>query len=79
MASDNKQSAIHPGDSTEAADTPDRRDEGDRLAALYGLTPKVESAIVAAITAGAEDRARALVAPAVMAATIADSTFGVSP
>ena len=63
MASDNKQSAIHPGDSTEAADTPDRRDEGDRLAALYGLTPKVESAIVAAITAGAEDRARALVAP----------------
>ena len=63
MASDNKQSAIHPGESTEVVDTPDRRDEGDRLAALYGLTPKVESAIVAAITAGAEDRARALVAP----------------
>ena len=28
----------------------ERRDDGDRLAALYGLTPKVESAIVAAIS-----------------------------
>lgn len=41
----------------------DKRDDGDRLAALYGLTPKVESAIVTAVSTGAEDRARALVAP----------------
>ena len=27
----------------------ERREDGDRLAALYGLTPKVESAIVTAI------------------------------
>ena len=45
------------------AEAVERRDDGDRLAALYGLTPKVESAIVAAISGGAEDRARALVAP----------------
>ena len=63
MASDNNKSAMRPGDPREAVDSPDRRDDGDRLAALYGLTPKVESAIVAAITGGAEDRARALVAP----------------
>ena len=47
----------------EAADALDRRDDSNRLAALYGLTPKVESAIVAAIREGAEDRCRALVAP----------------
>ena len=47
----------------EAADALDRRDDSNRLAALYGLTPKVESAIVAAIRQGAEDRCRALVAP----------------
>ena len=47
----------------EAADALDRRDDGNRLAALYGLTPKVESAIVAAIREGVEDRCRALVAP----------------
>ena len=47
----------------EAVDAPERRDDGDRLAALYGLTPKVESAIVAAIRDGSEDRARALMAP----------------
>ena len=41
----------------------DKRDDGDRLAALYGLTPKVVSAIVTAVSTGAEDRARALVAP----------------
>ena len=46
-----------------AADALDRRDDSNRLAALYGLTPKVESAIVAAIREGAEDRCRALVAP----------------
>jgi len=48
---------------SEAVEVADRRDEGDRLAALYGLTPKVESAIIAAIAGGADDRARALVAP----------------
>ena len=63
MASDDKQSELRADGSTAAADMPDRRDDGDRLAALYGLTPKVESAISAAITGGAEDRARALVAP----------------
>ena len=47
----------------EAADALDRRGDGNRLAALYGLTPKVESAIVTAIREGAEDRCRALVAP----------------
>ena len=47
----------------EAADALDRRDDSNRLAALYGLTPKVESAIVAAIREGADDRCRALVAP----------------
>ena len=35
----------------------------DRLASLYGLTPKVESAIVAAVDQQLESRARALVAP----------------
>ena len=35
----------------------------DRLASLYGLTPKVESAIVAAVDQHLESRARALVAP----------------
>ena len=44
-------------------DAVDKREDGDRLAALYGLTPKVESAIVTALSTGAEDRARALVAP----------------
>jgi len=47
----------------EAVDASNRRDESNRLAALYGLTPKVESAIFAAIRAEAEDRCRALVAP----------------
>ena len=45
------------------SDSVEKRDDGDRLAALYGLTPKVESAIVTAISTGAEDRARALLAP----------------
>ena len=35
----------------------------DRLASLYGLTPKVESAIVAAVDQQLESRVRALVAP----------------
>ena len=63
MASEKKQQMIHHGEAAETVDTADRRGDGDRLAALYGLTPKVESAIVAAIMDGAEDRARALVAP----------------
>lgn len=42
-------------------DRPD--DSGDRLAALYGLTPKVESAIVEAVDQGLDRRACALVAP----------------
>ena len=46
-----------------AAEPVDRRDEGDRLAALYGLTPKVESAVIAAIETVAESRVQALVAP----------------
>ena len=41
----------------------DKREDGDRLAALYGLTPKVESAIATAVQGGANDRARSLVAP----------------
>ena len=63
MASENKQQIMRHGKAGEAVEAPDRRDDGDRLAALYGLTPKVESAIAAAIMDGAEDRARALVAP----------------
>ncbi|MGC6452667.1 MAG: magnesium transporter [Candidatus Puniceispirillaceae bacterium] len=53
---------IDPGPSEQVAPV-DKRDDGDRLAALYGLTPKVESAVVTAIRNGADDRARALVAP----------------
>jgi len=42
----------------------DRKDDGsDRLAALYGLTPKVETAIIDAVQAGAVRRLRTLVAP----------------
>ena len=42
----------------------DRKDDGsDRLAALYGLTPKVEPAIIEAVQAGAVRRLRTLVAP----------------
>ena len=42
----------------------ERKDEaGDRLASRYGLSPKVESAIVAAVDQQLESRARALVAP----------------
>jgi len=51
-------------DSGAAADHTDRRDEsGDRLSALYGLTPKVETAINAAISNKLESRARALMGP----------------
>jgi len=42
----------------------ERKDDGsDRLAALYGLTPKVETAIIDAVQAGAVRRLRMLVAP----------------
>jgi len=42
----------------------ERKDDGsDRLAALYGLTPKVETAIIDAVQAGAVRRLRVLVAP----------------
>ncbi len=45
-------------------DRGERKDEaGDRLTSLYGLTPKVEGAIVAAVDGHLESRARALVAP----------------
>ncbi len=50
-----------------SADANDRgvhRDEaGERLASLYGLTPKVESAIAKAVDGQLASRARALVAP----------------
>lgn len=46
------------------SDRSDRReDAGNRLAALYGLTPKVESAIITALEQDLGQRARALVAP----------------
>jgi magnesium transporter len=42
----------------------ERKDDGsDRLAALYGLTPKVETAIIDAVQAGTVSRLRTLVAP----------------
>ena len=42
----------------------ERKDEGThRLAALFGLTPKVETAIIDAVQAGAVRRLRTLVAP----------------
>jgi magnesium transporter len=40
-----------------------REESGDRLAALYGLTPKVETAIIDAVQAGNARRLRTLVAP----------------
>ena len=42
----------------------ERKDDGsERLAALYGLTPKVETAIIDAVQTGAVRRLRTLVAP----------------
>ena len=38
-------------------------DQSDRLTSLYGLTPKVESAIIDAVQSGAVHRVRTLVAP----------------
>ena len=48
-------------DTKEVAERKD--DQADRLASLYGLTPKVESAIVDAVQSGAVHRLRTLVAP----------------
>ena len=48
-------------DTKEVAERKD--DQADRLTSLYGLTPKVESAIVKAVLSGAVHRLRALVAP----------------
>ena len=49
---------------TDHNDRGERKPEAlDRLASLYGLTPKVESAIVAAVDQQLESRARVLVAP----------------
>ena len=44
-------------------ETESKDDGSDRLAALYGLTPKVETAIIDAVQAGAVQRLRTLVAP----------------
>ena len=63
MASTKTEMKKPPSETAAVQDAVERRDEGDRLAALYGLTPKVESAIAAAVADGADDRARALVAP----------------
>ena len=63
MARADKNKALLADTMPPAAEPPDRRDEGDRLAALYGLTPKVESAVIAAIESDAVDRARSLVGP----------------
>ncbi len=48
-------------DTKEVAERKD--DQADRLTSLYGLTPKVESAIVDSVQSGAVHRLRALVAP----------------
>ena len=63
MASTKTKTTQAPAESAEVPEAADWREEGDRLAALYGLTPKVETAIAAAVAEGADDRARALVAP----------------
>ena len=63
MAPPDKNKAQLAADIPSAAEPVDRRDEGDRLAALYGLTPKVENAVIAAIESNSETRVQALVAP----------------
>jgi len=48
----------------DTADVFDRKDEQpDRLTSLYGLTPKVETAILEAVQSGAVRRLRTLIAP----------------
>ena len=63
MAQADKNKAEFSANIPVAAEPVDRRDEGDRLAALYGLTPKVESAVITAIETDAGSRVQALVAP----------------
>ncbi|MGA1187257.1 MAG: magnesium transporter [Candidatus Puniceispirillaceae bacterium] len=48
-------------DTTQVSERKD--DQSDRLTSLYGLTPKVESAIIDAVQSGAVRRLRTLVAP----------------
>ena len=50
MAQADKNKAEFSANIPVVAEPVDRRDEGDRLAALYGLTPKVESAVIAALS-----------------------------
>ena len=51
-------------ETNELNDRAERRDDAsDRLESLYGLTPKVESAIITAVDEGVDYRARALVGP----------------
>ena len=63
MVSENTDSRRASELRAEAAEALDRRDDGHRLSALYGLTPKAQSATVTAIREGVEERCRALVAP----------------
>ena len=44
-------------------DAPSHRDESLSLSSLYGMTPKVEAAVIAALAEGKTQRVRALVAP----------------
>ena len=54
----------HSDEQPEHIERADRKEEQvDRLAALYGLTPKVETAIIDAVQAGNARRIRTLVAP----------------
>ena len=73
-----------PSETAAVQDAVERRDEGDRLAALYGLTPKVESAIAAAVADGADaemDALESLTDPraAVVPESMADALTGVVP
>ena len=44
-------------------DAPSYRDESLSLSSLYGMTPKVEAAVITALAEGKTQRVRALVAP----------------
>ena len=44
-------------------DAPSHRDESLSLSSLYGMTPKVETAVITALAEGKTQRVRALVAP----------------
>ena len=43
-------------------DAPSHRDESLSLSSLYGMTPKVEAAVITALAEGKTQRVRALVA-----------------